>query len=91
MVIPEKSKGQNIYLENRERIKITGVSDVISFDDNFVEAETELGNLLIKGEKLKIENLNLEERELALNGYFYSCEYAETKGKGKNVFSRMFR
>ena len=91
MIIPDKSKGQNICLENRERIKITGVSDVISFDDNFVEAETELGNLLIKGEKLKIENLNLEEKELSLNGYFYSCEYAETAAKGKSVFSRMFR
>lgn len=91
MTIPEKSNGQNVFMENRERIKITGVSDVISFDDNFVEAETELGNMLIKGENLKIEKLNLEERELSLNGYFYSCEYAETKKTGKNIFTRMFR
>ena len=91
MTIPEKSSGQNISIENREKIKVTGVSDVISFDDNFVEAETELGNLLIRGENLKIEKLNLEEKELALAGYITSCEYAQLKKNGKKVFTRMFR
>lgn len=91
MTIPGKSNGQNICIENREHIKITGVSDVISFDDNFVEAETELGNLLIRGENLKIEKLNLEDKELLLNGYIASCEYAETKKNGKSIFTRMFR
>ncbi|MBE7056660.1 MAG: sporulation protein YabP [Ruminococcaceae bacterium] len=91
MTIPEKSNGQNIYIENREHLKITGVNDVISFDNNFVETETELGNMLIRGENLKIEKLNPEERELLLNGYFHSCEYAETKKTGKNIFTRIFR
>ena len=91
MTIPEKSNGQNVFMENREKIKITGVSDVISFDDNFVEAETELGNMLIRGEKLKIEKLNLDEKELSLNGYIFSCEYAEVKKTGKNIFTRMFK
>lgn len=91
MTIPEKSNGQNIFIENRERIDVTGVIDVISFDDNFVEAETELGNFLIRGENLKIEKLNLEEKELALTGYILSCEYAEVKKSGKNIFTRMFK
>ncbi len=91
MTIPEKSNGQNVFMENRERITITGVSDVISFDDTFVEAETELGNMLIRGDGLKIEKLNLDEKELSLNGYISSYEYAEVKKNGKSIFTRMFK
>lgn len=33
---------QNIFLENREKLNITGVRDVLSFDDQMVILETEL-------------------------------------------------
>lgn len=33
---------QNIILENREKLTITGVVDVLSFDDQIVIVETEL-------------------------------------------------
>ena len=44
---------QNIVLENREKLNITGVLDVLSFDDQIVILETELGLLTVKGENLK--------------------------------------
>lgn len=33
---------QNIILENREKLTITGVVDVLSFDDQIVIVETDL-------------------------------------------------
>ena len=33
---------QNLILENREKLTITGVLDVLSFDDQIVIVETEL-------------------------------------------------
>ncbi len=33
---------QNIFLENREKLNISGVKDVLSFDDQMVILETEL-------------------------------------------------
>ena len=42
---------QNLILENREKLTITGVLDVLSFDDQIVILETELGLLTIKGER----------------------------------------
>ena len=47
---------QNIVLENREKLNITGIVDVLSFDDQIIIIETELGLLTIKGEDLKINN-----------------------------------
>ena len=49
---------QNIVLENREKLNITGVLDVLSFDDQIVIFETELGLLTVKGENLRINKLN---------------------------------
>lgn len=42
---------QNVILENREKLTISGVLDVLSFDDQIVIVETELGLLTVKGEK----------------------------------------
>ena len=39
---------QNIVLENREKLSISGVLDVLSFDDQIIIVETELGLLTIK-------------------------------------------
>ena len=40
---------QNILMENRERMSISGVLDVESFDEESVVVETEMGTLVIKG------------------------------------------
>ena len=45
---------QNLILENREKLTISGVIDVLSFDDQIVILETELGMLTIKGEDLRM-------------------------------------
>ena len=42
---------QNIILENREKLNVTGINDILSFDDQIIILSTELGMLTIKGEK----------------------------------------
>ena len=54
------SANQNIIMENREKISVTGVIDIHSFDDELVLAQTDLGILTIKGDDLKMNKLNLE-------------------------------
>jgi len=90
--IPVSNAGQNIFVENREKIRVSGVVDVRSFDENCVYIETELGELLIRGENLRINKLNLEQFELVIEGYIVSFEYDE-KGKrnGKGLLGRMFK
>ena len=39
---PISSVAQNLILENRGKLTITGVLDVLSFDDQLVVLETEL-------------------------------------------------
>lgn len=59
---------QNIIMENREKVSVTGVIDIHSFDDELVIAQTDLGILTIKGDDLKMNKLNLENNELIIEG-----------------------
>lgn len=73
--ILSQTTGQNVVMENREKLKVTGILDVSGFDETYVDAETELGRIIIRGEELKIAKLSLEQHELMVTGYIYSIEY----------------
>ena len=89
-----KPKVQNLFLENREKLNITGVIDVESFNDESVVVDTELGVLVIRGIDLHINKLNIDDSELGIEGEIISCEYSEREGsrsKGGGFFARMFK
>lgn len=89
-----KPKIQNLILENREKLSISGVIDVESFNDECVIVETELGVLIVRGENIHISKLNLDSAELNVEGDIISCEYTDiggSKSKGFGLLGRMFR
>lgn len=88
-----KPRVQNLILENREKLSISGVIDVESFNDECVVVETELGTLIVKGIDLHINKLNIDSSELGIEGEIISCEYSdrESRSRGGGFFARMFR
>ncbi len=88
------NKFQNIILENREKLNITGVVDVLSFDDQIIIIETELGLLTIKGENLKISKLSLDTSDFIVDGNVQSLTYSDSDvgiKKNKNILSKIFK
>ena len=75
---------QNLILENREKLSISGVLDVLSFDDQIVILETELGLLTVKGENLRINKLSLDTAEVIVDGEIYQLGYSEKDLEKKN-------
>ena len=49
-----------IILEEREKLSITGVTDVIAFDEESITADTDMGVITIRGEGLHISKLFLQ-------------------------------
>ena len=84
---------QNIILENREKITISGVLDVLSFDDQIVILETELGLLNIKGENLKINKLSIDTGDVIVEGDIINLGYSEKdiERKSGNIFGKIFK
>jgi len=75
---------QNIILENRGKLTITGVLDVLSFDDLVVIVETELGLLTIKGENLHINKLSIDTSEVIVEGDICYMAYSESNQEKKS-------
>ncbi len=84
---------QNIVLENREKLSISGVLDVLSFDDQIVILETDLGLLTVKGENLKINKLSIDTEEVIVEGEIYNLGYSEkdTDKKGTGFLNKIFK
>ena len=84
---------QNIVLENRKKLSISGVLDVLSFDDQIIIVETELGLLTIKGEDLRINKLSIDTSETIVNGNIMQIAYSENtmEKKGEGLFSKIFK
>ena len=85
---------QNLVLENRQKINITGATDVLSFDDQVVIVETELGLLTIKGENLRINKLSLDSSEVIVEGQIYNLAYSDSTindNKVNGFFNKIFK
>lgn len=84
---------QNLILENRGKLNISGVLDVLSFDDQIVIVETELGLLNVKGENLRINKLSIDTSEVILEGDIASLAYSEKDydKKGTSLFGKIFK
>lgn len=80
---------QNVLLENREKLNVSGVKDVLSFDDKMVIVETELGLLTIKGDNIRINKLSLDTLDISIDGTINSLNYSnggESGGKKNSSF-----
>ena len=85
---------QNVILENREKLTISGVLDVLSFDDQIVILETELGLLTVKGENLRINKLSLDTTEVTVEGSIGNLSYSEKnldKKSGGSLIGKIFK
>lgn len=85
---------QNLILENRGKLSISGVLDVLSFDDQVVIVETELGLLTVKGENLRINKLSIDTSEVIVEGDISSLTYSDSKTLEKSkgsLISKIFK
>ena len=83
----------NLNLENRRKLTISGVVEVISFDELKIDLTTSLGNLTIKGEELKMNKLDVQNGDVIIEGSIASMIYngKATKKSNESIIKRLFR
>ena len=84
---------QNLVLENRGKLSVSGVNDVLSFDDQVVMVDTELGLLTVKGENIRINKLSLDTAEVIIEGDISSLAYSQNKQEKSagTILSKIFK
>ena len=83
-----------LTLIDRERLSITGVTEVFSFDEEVIELETGKGYLDIKGDGLHIIKMNIDDGEVIVEGTVEEMIYHSNQGQGKKkgaIMSKLFK
>lgn len=79
-----------LTLKERGRLTLTGVTEVVSFDDTAVVLRTTLGTLTIQGRELQLKTLSLEGGQAAVDGTVAALIYEEPRPAG-SWFSRLLQ
>ena len=87
--------GQQLYhrveLEGRDKLTVSGVDGVESFDETSIVMSTAEGSLIIRGESLHIEKLSLDGGDLLVEGTVDSLTYEEEDPRQGSFLGRLFR
>lgn len=83
----------SVSIVNRDTTEITGVIEVVSFDENTAILETTAGVILLRGENIHMSSLDLTLGEVGIDGYITSLSYTETQiSQPKNwIFGKLLK
>jgi sporulation protein YabP len=78
----------SLTLSERKKLTMTGVAEVVSFDEACVVARTPLGTLVVQGQDLQLKTL--DGGNVAVEGQITALAYEETRTAG-GWLSRLIR
>ena len=84
----EEHLPHKLQLNERRILTMTGVTEVVSFDETTVVLQTSLGLLIVQGRQLSLKNLSLEGGQVAVEGTISALSYEEPRQGG---WRRLFR
>ena len=71
-----------LTLEDRSRLTMTGVTEVVSFEESAVVLHTALGTLVVQGRDLQLKTLSVEGGQVAVEGSIAAMHYEEPRSSG---------
>lgn len=83
-----------LVLNDRNKGSLTGILDVISFDENSIVLDTDMGLLTIKGKDLHVSRLTLDKGEIDIEGRADSLVYSSNEAfrkSGQSFLTRLFK
>jgi sporulation protein YabP len=86
----EQSNPHKIIFSGRNQGVITGVKDVVEFDNNMIDLDTSMGKLIIKGKNMKVKGINLEKGEAEVEGNVDSIVYS-SGSKDESFIKKLFK
>ena len=72
-------------MEARKKTALTGVKEVIAFDDGQVVLETDAGEITLTGQGMHVTRLMLTEGELTVEGLIAGIFYTDKKEKKRRL------
>ena len=88
----QKELEHDVVITSRKRLHMTGIKDVVAFDEGQIMAQNDGADISIEGQNLKIEKFDSSSGELAVNGKIDGVlYYAPTPQKKKRPLAGLFK
>ncbi|MCC8192052.1 MAG: sporulation protein YabP [Ruminococcus sp.] len=86
------AKPSDLTLQNRSLLRLTGVTDIDSFNEEAIVLFTTLGELVIKGKNLHVNSVNVDSGDAEIVGEIRTISYTNRKlTKKPNAIKRLMR
>ena len=85
----EESFPHKLTLNERKNLTMTGVTEVVSFEETAVVLKTSLGLMTVQGQELKLKTLSLDGGQVAVDGHISALVYEEPREGG--LWQRLWR
>ena len=87
-----KTGRHTLHMEEREKVRIGGVLEVLSFDEEGIMLETTCGMLMLKGAGLHMGKLDLDAGDVTVYGCIDSITYSDGSFTEKHsILGKLFR
>lgn len=80
-----------ITLENRNVMTVSGVLQVIAYDEYHMILKTDYGKLIIQGRNLVAGEISSSQNILKLTGSVEIIQYKATRDKNESILSRILK
>ena len=88
----EKKREHRVIMENREKITVSAVEDIESFDEEKVVIICDDGTMTVSGENFRINKLNVDDGQLEIDGIINEIAYSESAVRESGgFFGKLFR
>ena len=78
-----------LTLQERKSLTMTGVTEVVRFEESAVVLKTSLGLMTVQGQDLKLKTLSLDGGQVAVEGHIGALIYEEPREGG--LWQRLWR
>ena len=79
-----------LTLDDRNRLNLTGVTGIESFDETMVVLHTCRGTLVVRGSGLHLQLLSLDGGQVHVDGMVESLTYEDDSAERAGFFARLF-
>ena len=78
----EERLPHKMTMNERRELTMTGVTEVVSFEESSVVLRTSLGTLMVHGRELQLKTLSLDGGQVAVDGHISALVYEEPRQEG---------
>lgn len=80
-----------VYMENRKELKITGVLQVIAYDEYKVILRTDFGKMTVAGKNIVAGQMSTDSKTMELTGDINYIQYQANRGKSESGLAKLLR